>query len=109
MRRGVSRQMSAQVKTISVYQQDDKRPILIEPYETVDHRNDKHDILDMVRQHIEERGISSTAIRKAGVSSWNPEKHYRLRHGGYSYNMKAAYQLATAVGLKRTKALSFAP
>lgn len=86
----------------------DKRPILLRPCRTDEIRNDKADILDMVRKRIEERGIKPVTIRRAGVSKWGPDDQYRLTQGSYeAFSIERAYQLAVAVRLKRTKVLPF--
>lgn len=68
---------------------------------------DKGDILHLVRRRMEERAIKPIYIRRAGLSRWNAEKHYRLKTGAYDCNIsqRAMYQLCSAVGLKRTKQL----
>ncbi len=87
----------------------DSRPILMRPCRTDEIMNDKADILDMVRKRIKERGIKPMDIRRAGVSKWSPLAHWRLTETCYdnSISIERAYQLAIAVGLKRTKALPF--
>lgn len=61
--------------TIAVYPQGDAWAIRMRPYVTDELNNDKSDILDMVRKRIKERGIKPADIRRAGVTSWTPEKH----------------------------------
>lgn len=86
----------------------DTRPILLRPCRTDEIRNDKADILDLVRKRIEERGIKPITIRKKGVSNWGPDDQYRLtQRMDEAFWIERAYQLAVAVRLKRTKALPF--
>lgn len=95
---------------VSSYPQGDTRQIRVRPHVTDELLSDRGDILDLVRKRIEERKLRPIDIRKAGVSNWDREKHWRVRQGFYDVNisMKVAYQLAVAVGLKRTKVLPFA-
>ncbi|MEE8629703.1 MULTISPECIES: hypothetical protein [Methylobacterium] len=94
-----------------MWPQGDKRPILMRPCRTDEINSDKSDILDMVRKRIKERGIEPNEIRQAGVSKWSPGAHWRLKEGCFdnAISIERAYQLAIAVGLKRTKALPFSP
>lgn len=41
------------------------------------------------------------------IKGWRPEEHYRVTSGFYDcdISLRRAYQLAAAVGLKRTKTL----
>lgn len=89
------------------YPHGDRRQIYLD--DKVEHDNDKHDILDLVRQRIRERKLKPIEIRRSGVPNWNKERHWRLRTGYYDcdISMKVAYHLAVACGLKRTKVLPF--
>lgn len=99
-----------QVGVSTSYPQGDSRPILLRPCRTDEIRSDKTDILDMVRKRIEERKLEPKHLRSAGVTKWSPGAHWRLREGYYdnAISIERAYQLAVAVGLKRTKSLPFA-
>ena len=104
--------MSERSRSVAtLWPQGDKRPIVMRPCRTDELNNDKADILDMVRKRIEERGIQPIDIRRAGVSKWSPGAHWRLSKGYYdnAISIERAYQLAVAVGLRRTKTLPFAP
>ncbi len=87
----------------------DDRPILlpqVTPFNTEEYRSDRADILDMVRKRIEERKLEPKDLRKAGISNWNAEKHWRLQTGFYDdVSPRVLYHLCTAVGLRRTRAL----
>lgn len=87
----------------------DNRPIIVPhvtSYNTEEYRSDRGDILDMVRKRIEERKLEPKDLRRAGISNWNAERHWRLRSGFYDdVSSRVLYQLCTAVGLKRTKVL----
>lgn len=87
----------------------DNRPILlpqVTPYNTEEYRSDRSDILDMVRKRIDERKLEPKHLRKAGISNWNAQKHWRLKSGFYDdVSQRVMYDLCTAVGLKRTKQL----
>lgn len=101
--------MSEQQRTVAVYlPEGDSRPILVDPYVTNELRTDKEDIIDLIRKRVEKRNIKPIDIRKAGVTKWNAEKHWRLMRGGYSFSVEVVYAVAVAVRLKRTRTLPFA-
>ncbi|TXN41697.1 hypothetical protein FV232_17095 [Methylobacterium sp. WL30] len=84
----------------------DSRQIRLRPCATEDYLNDKADILDLVRRRIAERKLEPKGIRKS-IKGWRPEEHYRIKCGFYDCDVsqRRAYQIAAAVGLKRTKQL----
>lgn len=84
----------------------DLRPIILRPCATEDYLRDKGDILDLVRKRIEERGIEPKDIRQT-IKGYRAPEHYRVTSGFFDCNIsqRRAYQLAAAVGLKRTSSL----
>ncbi|WP_264048937.1 hypothetical protein [Methylobacterium flocculans] len=76
------------------------------PCATDDYLNDKADILDLIRRRIAERELEPKDIRKT-IKGWRPEEHCRVTSGFYDCDIsqRRAYQLAAAVGLRRTKSL----
>lgn len=84
------------------------RSILQRPCATDDYLFDKKDILDLMRRRIEERKLEPKDIRRT-IAGWRPEEHYRVTSGFFDCNisLRRAYQLAAAVGLKRTRGLPF--
>ncbi|BCM83575.1 hypothetical protein [Methylobacterium indicum] len=92
-----------------VERRPDNRPILlphVTSHNTEEYKSDRGDILDLVRARIKERGLKPMDLRRAGISNWNAQKHWRLQEGSYDdISPRVMYQLCTAVRLRRTKQL----